>query len=45
MGECVLGDVVRALTCTNFVYPTAALLGMNLPEKHIVVLRVLSMQW
>lgn len=36
-GDAVLpGDVLRALTCTNFVYPTRALFGAVAPERHIV---------
>lgn len=33
------GDVLRAVTCTNFVYPTKALFGAAAPERHIVSLR------
>eukprot|EP00198_Chlamydomonas_reinhardtii_P011867 XP_001701204.1 predicted protein [Chlamydomonas reinhardtii] len=36
--EAVLpGDVLRAVTATNFVYPTRALWGAQAPERHIVV--------
>ncbi|GAX77583.1 hypothetical protein CEUSTIGMA_g5027.t1 [Chlamydomonas eustigma] len=36
--EAVLpGDVLRAVTTTNFVYPTKALLGASPPERHLVV--------
>lgn len=35
--EAVLpGDVLRAVTATNFVYPTRALWGAQAPERHIV---------
>jgi len=30
------GDVLRGATCTNFVYPTRALLGAVPPERHVV---------
>ncbi len=30
------GDVLRAVTATNFVYPTKALFGAIPPERHIV---------
>lgn len=30
------GDVLRGVTCTNFVYPTKALFGAVPPERHIV---------
>lgn len=30
------GDVLRAITCTNFVYPANALIGVQPPERHIV---------
>jgi hypothetical protein len=33
------GDVLRAATCTNFVYPTRALFGAVPPERHIVSAR------
>ncbi len=31
------GDILRAVTCTNFVYSTKALWGAIPPERHIVV--------
>lgn len=31
-----IGDVLRAVTCTNFVYPTKALFGAVPPQRHIV---------
>lgn len=31
------GDVLRATTCTNFVYPTRSLFGITPPERHIVL--------
>ncbi len=35
--EAVLpGDLLRAVTATNFVYPTKALFGASAPERHIV---------
>jgi hypothetical protein len=30
------GDVLRGVTCTNFVYPTKALFGAVPPERHVV---------
>jgi len=36
--EAVLpGDILRAVTTTNFVYPAKALLGASPPERHVVV--------
>ncbi|CAD7696818.1 unnamed protein product [Ostreobium quekettii] len=39
------GDVLRAITCTNFVYPTRALFGAAPPERHIVVYGADGMRW
>jgi hypothetical protein len=33
------GDVLRGVTCTNFVYPTKALFGAVPPERHVVSLQ------
>jgi hypothetical protein len=30
------GDVLRGVTCTNFVYPTRALFGAVPPQRHVV---------
>lgn len=39
------GDVLRGVTCTNYVYPTKALFGAVPPEKHIVVYGADSQGW
>eukprot|EP01025_Chloroclados_australasicus_P044868 TRINITY_DN4889_c0_g1_i11.p1 TRINITY_DN4889_c0_g1~~TRINITY_DN4889_c0_g1_i11.p1 ORF type:complete len:331 (+),score=48.29 TRINITY_DN4889_c0_g1_i11:41-994(+) len=40
------GDVLRATTCTNIVYPTGALLfGARMPERHIVVFGADGATW
>lgn len=39
------GDVLRAITCTNFVYPTQALFGATPPERHIVVFGADNQSW
>ena len=31
------GDLLRALTCTTFVYPTRSLFGLVPPERHVVL--------
>eukprot|EP00210_Caulerpa_lentillifera_P000876 g847.t1 len=38
----MVGDILRAITTVNFVYPTDALLGMNLPERHWVLHRIIQ---
>uniref|UniRef100_A0A7S3RAD1 Uncharacterized protein n=1 Tax=Dunaliella tertiolecta TaxID=3047 RepID=A0A7S3RAD1_DUNTE len=44
--ECVLpGDVLRAVSCTNFVYPTNALFGAKAPERHIVLYGADKQKW
>lgn len=32
-----VGDVLRACTCTNIVYPKDSLFGAKLPQRHVVV--------
>ncbi|GMH33601.1 hypothetical protein BSKO_01435 [Bryopsis sp. KO-2023] len=39
------GDVLRAITCTNFVYPTQALFGVVPPERHIVLFGADGQSW
>jgi hypothetical protein len=40
------GDIVRAFTATNFVYPTKSLLfGLKPPERHIVVFGADQQKW
>ncbi|KXZ50094.1 hypothetical protein GPECTOR_18g70 [Gonium pectorale] len=39
------GDVLRAVTATNFVYPTRALFGAAAPERHIVVYGADKQSW
>ncbi|GFR48679.1 hypothetical protein Agub_g10634, partial [Astrephomene gubernaculifera] len=39
------GDVLRAVTATNFVYPTRALFGAAPPERHIVVYGADKQSW
>eukprot|EP00775_Hariotina_reticulata_P008175 gene8175-8366_t len=39
------GDVLRAVTCTNFVYPTKALFGAVPPQRHVVVYGADKQAW
>lgn len=39
------GDVLRGVTCTNFVYPTRALFGAVAPERHVVVYGADKQKW
>jgi hypothetical protein len=39
------GDVLRAVTCTNMVYPTKALFGAVPPERHIVLYGADKQKW
>jgi len=39
------GDILRAVTCTNFVYPTQALFGARPPERHIVLYGADNQTW
>eukprot|EP00879_Flechtneria_rotunda_P002418 GHRR01002615.1.p1 GENE.GHRR01002615.1~~GHRR01002615.1.p1 ORF type:complete len:300 (+),score=51.45 GHRR01002615.1:96-995(+) len=39
------GDVLRGATCTNFVYPTKALIGAVPPERHVVVYGADKQPW
>ena len=40
------GDVLRAFTCTNLVYPTKSLVfGMQPPERHIVLFGADGQRW
>ncbi|GIL78527.1 hypothetical protein Vretimale_6122 [Volvox reticuliferus] len=39
------GDILRAATATNFVYPTKALFGAAPPERHIVVYGADKQSW
>ena len=40
-----LGDVLRACTCTNLVYPTRSLLGVQAPVRTIVVFGADGQRW
>lgn len=39
------GDVLRACTCTNFVYQTTALFGAKAPERTIVLYGADNQKW
>lgn len=40
------GDIVRAFTCTNLVYPTKSLLfGIQPPQRHIVLFGSDGQRW
>lgn len=40
------GDVLRAFTCTNLVYPTKSLIfGIQPPQRHIVLFGADSQRW
>jgi hypothetical protein len=39
------GDVLRGVTCTNFVYPTRALFGAVPPQRHVVVYGADKQTW
>lgn len=40
------GDVVRAFTCTNLVYPARSLIfGMQPPERHVVLFGADGQRW
>ena len=39
------GDVLRACTCTNFVYQTTALFGAKAPSRTIVVYGADNQKW
>ena len=40
-----VGDVVRGVTCTNFVYPTQALFGASAPRRTIVLYGADNQKW
>eukprot|EP00882_Tetradesmus_deserticola_P006919 GHRQ01007289.1.p1 GENE.GHRQ01007289.1~~GHRQ01007289.1.p1 ORF type:complete len:321 (+),score=76.04 GHRQ01007289.1:173-1135(+) len=39
------GDILRGVTCTNFVYPTRALFGAVPPQRHVVVYGADKQTW
>ena len=40
------GDIVRAFTCTNLVYPTKSLVfGIQPPQRHIVLFGADGQRW
>ncbi|GFH18344.1 uncharacterized protein HaLaN_15133 [Haematococcus lacustris] len=39
------GDILRAVTATNFVYPTRALFGAVPPERHVVLFGADGQRW
>ncbi|KAL6761927.1 hypothetical protein V8C86DRAFT_2526243 [Haematococcus lacustris] len=39
------GDILRAVTATNFVYPTKALFGAVPPERHVVLFGADGQRW
>ena len=39
------GDVLRGVTCTNFVYPTQALFGAQAPRRTIVLYGADNQRW
>lgn len=41
----MVGDVLRAVTCTNFVYQTQALFGANAPTRTIVLYGADNQKW
>ena len=40
-----IGDVLRGCTCTNLVYPTKSLLGIQAPVRTIVVYGADNQKW
>ena len=41
----MVGDVLRGVTCTNFVYPTQALFGVQAPRRTIVLYGADNQKW
>ena len=41
----MVGDLVRGVTCTNFVYPTQALFGASAPRRTIVLYGADNQKW
>lgn len=41
----LVGDVLRGVTCTNFVYPTQALFGAQAPRRTIVLYGADNQKW
>lgn len=41
----MVGDVLRGVTCTNFVYPTQALFGAQAPRRTIVLYGADNQKW
>jgi uncharacterized protein (UPF0276 family) len=41
----MVGDVLRAVTCTNFVYRTQALFGAVAPQRTIVLYGADNQKW
>ena len=44
-GAALMGDVLRACTCTNFVYQTTALFGAKAPNRTIVLYGADKQKW
>ena len=40
-----IGDVLRGCTCTNLVYPTRSLLGVQAPVRTIVMYGADNQKW
>ena len=40
-----VGDVLRACTCTTFVFPTNSLFGAKPPQRHIVCYGADQQKW
>lgn len=44
-GAPAVGDVLRACTCTTFVFPTNSLFGAQPPQRHIVCYGADQQKW
>jgi hypothetical protein len=44
-GAPAVGDVLRACTCTTFVFPTNSLFGAKPPQRHIVCYGADQQKW
>lgn len=45
IGAPAVGDVLRACTCTTFVFPTKSLFGINPPQRHIITYGADDQKW